>query len=262
MDTSRVSDVQREWEYLTLATFLLKPDKTCGDASFTLSLISQSSPLSPLACFGVARTSVSNWLQDLDVDGPARRQQRFQPLQDLAGQVELAPKVEPMLGGTMAIEPPHRLVSQIEPEVDRGRKVPDAQGTFEVAKGLVVAGLARGGFVVIVEPVDRLDVCGVLVLLAERVIEVDVKDFGQTPCSGQLQQPRDLVVPEGVACFRGGPGTDFLARVQNLSRMPFFDSRGDVQRGLKITTALQTPLAVRRRPALSSYQEQTSETFS
>ena len=60
----------------------------------------------------------------------------------------------------------------------------------------------------IVEPVDRLDVCGVLVLLAERVIEVDVKDFGQTPCSGQLQQPRDLVVPEGVACFRGGPGTD------------------------------------------------------
>ena len=91
--------------------------------------------------FEVARTSVSNWLQDLDVDGPARRQQRFQPLQDLAGQVELAPKVEPMLGGTMAIEPPHRLVSQIEPQVDRGRKVPDAQGTFEVAKGLVVAGL-------------------------------------------------------------------------------------------------------------------------
>ena len=29
--------------------------------------------------FEVARTSVSNWLQDLDVDGPARRQQRFQP---------------------------------------------------------------------------------------------------------------------------------------------------------------------------------------
>ena len=95
----------------------------------------------------------------------------------------------------------------------------------------------------IVEPVHRLDVCGVLVLLAERVIEVDVKDFGQTPCSGQLQQPRDLVVPEGVACFRGGPGTHFLARVQNLSRMPFFDSRGDVQRGLKITTALQDPLS-------------------
>ena len=50
MDTSRVSDVQRAWEYLTLATFLLKPNKTSGDASFTLSLISQSSPLSPLAC--------------------------------------------------------------------------------------------------------------------------------------------------------------------------------------------------------------------
>ena len=145
MDTSRVSDVQRAWKYLTLATFLLKLNKTSGDASFTLSLISPSqalcrrSPVRSGTHFGLP-----NWLQDLDVDGPARRQQRFQPLQDLAGQVELAPKVEPMLGGTMAIEPPHRLVSQIEPQVDRGRKVPDAEGTFEVAKGLVVAGLCGG----------------------------------------------------------------------------------------------------------------------
>ena len=30
------------------------------------------------------------------------------------------------------------------------------QGTFQVAKGLVVAGLARRGLVVVVEPVDRL----------------------------------------------------------------------------------------------------------
>ena len=60
----------------------------------------------------------------------------------------------------------------------------------------------------IVEPVDRLDVGGVLVLLAQRVIEVDVEDFGQFPSLSQLQQPRDLVTSEGIARVGGGPGTD------------------------------------------------------
>ena len=122
--------------------------------------------------------------------------------------MELAAKVEPVLGGPMTIEPPHGLVSEIEPQVDRGREVTGAQGTFEVAKGLVVAGLARGGFVVIVEPVDRLDVGGVLVLLAERVVEVDVEDLGQAACLGQLQQPRDLMAAEGIPRLCDGPGTD------------------------------------------------------
>src|SRR5436309_15505282 len=94
---------------------------------------------------------------ELDVDGPARGQERSQRLQDLAGQVELAPKAKSVLGGAMAIESPHRLVAKIEPQVNRGRQVPDARGAFEGAEGLVVAGTARGRFVVIVEPVDRLD---------------------------------------------------------------------------------------------------------
>jgi hypothetical protein len=122
--------------------------------------------------------------------------------------VELAAEVEPVLGGTMAIEPPHRLVPQVEPQVDRGREVADTQGAFQIAKGLVVAGTTRGGFVVIVEPVDRLDVCGLLVLHAERVIEVDVQDFGKAPRLGQLQQPRDLMASEGIPHLRDGPGTD------------------------------------------------------
>src|SRR4051794_26235440 len=50
---------------------------------------------------------------ELDVDGPARGQQWFQRLQDVPGQMELAAKVDSVLGGTMAIEPPHRLVPQI-----------------------------------------------------------------------------------------------------------------------------------------------------
>src|SRR3954470_19222617 len=82
---------------------------------------------------------------ELDVDGPARGQERFQRLQDRAGQVELAPKAKPVLGGAMAIEPPYCLVAQIEPQVDCGRQVPGAQGAFEVAKGFMVAGTARGG---------------------------------------------------------------------------------------------------------------------
>src|SRR3954452_5179875 len=108
----------------------------------------------------------------------------------------------------MAIESPYRLVPQIEPQVDRGREVAGARGTFQIAKGLVVAGPAWGGFVVIVEPIDRLDVGGVLVLLAERVIEVDVEDFGQTPGLSQLEQPRDLMAAEGIPRLCDGPGTD------------------------------------------------------
>src|SRR4051794_13677913 len=122
--------------------------------------------------------------------------------------MELAAEVDPALGGTVAIEPPYRLVPQIEPQVGRGREVAGAEGTFPIAKGLVVAGLARGGFVVVVEPVDRLDVGGVLVLLAERVIEVDVEDLGQAPCLGERQQPGDLMAAEGLPRLRGGPGAD------------------------------------------------------
>ena len=79
----------------------------------------------------------------------------------------LAAKVKPMLRSTTAIEPSHGLVAEVEPQVDRGREVTGAESTFQVAESLVIAGLVRGGFVVIVEPVDRLDVGGVLVLERE-----------------------------------------------------------------------------------------------
>ena len=41
----------------------------------------------------------------------------------------------------MAIESPHGLVAQIKSQVDRGGEIPGARGAFQVAKGLVEAGL-------------------------------------------------------------------------------------------------------------------------
>ena len=124
-----------------------------------------------------------------------------------ARQMDLAAKVHPVLGSTVAVEPPHRLVPQIEPQVGRGREVADAQGTFQVAKGLVVAGLARGGLVVIVEPVDRLDVRGVLVLLAERVVEVDVEDLGQAACWAPPSNQATWWSRRSIPELSDGPGT-------------------------------------------------------
>ena len=43
----------------------------------------------------------------------------------------------------MTIESPHRLVAEVEPQIDRGCEIPSPQGAFQVAKGLVVARLAR-----------------------------------------------------------------------------------------------------------------------
>jgi hypothetical protein len=108
----------------------------------------------------------------------------------------------------MTIESPHGLLAQIEPQVDRGGEIPGAQGTFQVAERLVVAGLARGGFVVIVEPVDGLDLRSLLILLAEGVVEVDIQDLGKAPPLSLGHQPLDLMAAQRGPHLLSAPGTD------------------------------------------------------
>ena len=75
--------------------------------------------------------------------------------------------MQPLLGGTMTVESPHGLVAEIKAQIDRGGEVFSVQGTFQIAKGLVVAGLTWCGFVVIVEPVHGLELGGSFVFFAE-----------------------------------------------------------------------------------------------
>ena len=113
---------------------------------------------------------------ELDGDRPTPRQERLERFQDVARQAELAAEAQPALRSTMTIESPHRLSTQVQSQVDGGREIPGPRRAFQVTKGLVVARLARGGLVVIMEPVDGLQVRGLLVLLPEGVIEVEVED--------------------------------------------------------------------------------------
>ena len=95
----------------------------------------------------------------------------------------------------------------------------------------MVAGLARGGFVVIVEPVDGLHMRRLLVLLAQGVVEVDIQNLGETPPLGFGHQPLDLVAAQSRPNVLGVPGTDPkeirpVGRVGGVEELPLQGRQG------------------------------------
>jgi len=145
---------------------------------------------------------------ELDIDAPPSGQERAQGRQHQPGQGVLAAKGQALLWRTAAIEPPHGLFPQVQPQVDGHGERADAHGALQVAKAILEARLVLGAFAVIVKPIDRFQMPRVLVFLAQRVVDVDVDDLGRPEVLRLGQRPGHLVDTQGGTHVFGGPGAD------------------------------------------------------
>src|SRR4051794_1510916 len=168
---------------------------------------------------------------ELDVDRPVGRQQRPQGFQNGAGQEVLTAKSQTLLGRASAVEPSHGLGPQVQTQLERGREAADPRRAFQVAKGLVVAGPLRCRFVMIVEPIDRLQATGLLVFLAQRIVQVEEYHLGQATTAGLVEQPSEVASAQAVPNQVGRPGADAekigpVGRVGGVEELALQSSQG------------------------------------
>jgi len=122
----------------------------------------------PLTADKLDQPSGSAPTVELDIYLPPLGQERGQFDQDLAGDAVLAAKGQALFFGPLAIEPTHCLFPQIEPQVDGGHVRSDPHGTDHIAEAVLVARFGFGAFAVVEEPIDRLQMAGVLVSFSPR----------------------------------------------------------------------------------------------
>ena len=162
---------------------------------------------------------------ELDIDLPACGQERGQLDQDLAGDAVLGAKGDALSFGPLAIETPHGLGPQVELQIDGGYVWANAHRADHIAKRVLVARLRSGAFAVVEEPIDGLYVTRVLVLLAQRVVDVDVDDLGGTDTLCFGNEPGDLMGAQGSSDIVGLPRADaqkvgHIRRVGGCDELP------------------------------------------
>lgn len=129
------------------------------------------------------------------IDAPAPRERPAQIDQDLPCQPILALEAQALLRGTPAVEPADGLRPQVNPPrvgvagprkaLLRLRRQLDV--ALDVSCAVLVVGLLAGALPVVIVPVDRLQVAGLLVLLLQGVIDAHQEDLIQ-PVGFRQQQ--------------------------------------------------------------------------
>jgi hypothetical protein len=122
-----------------------------------------------------------------DIDTPAWRERPAQLDQHLPGQPILALEAQAPLLGTPAVEPADGLRPQVNPPgvgVASPRKAllrlrRQLHVALDVGRAVLVAGLLARALEVVIVPVHRLQVAGLLVLLLQGVIDAHQEDLVQ-----------------------------------------------------------------------------------
>lgn len=108
----------------------------------------------------------------------------------------------------MTIDPADGPLAQVEAQIDRNDDAANAQCADQVAEGVFEPGVLSAAFAVIVEPIHRIQMAGVFVFSPQGVVEIDVEHLGEAERLGLVDQPGELVDPQGGTDIVGLPGTD------------------------------------------------------
>src|SRR6266498_2613905 len=152
---------------------------------------------------------------------PALWQARRNSFEHLARDGVLAAKTDALIRLACAIDGAHRAVAQIQLKVERGGDLAHAHRADEIAEPIDVTRLLWRAARVVVMNVDDFDPPGSSILLAKRVVNVEVDFLSLTTFLTLLDGEGDLRLNEFRADALGAPRThpQKVSPVRSVSRL-------------------------------------------